>query len=72
MESIVIPPKRKAPFCFTLETEWFRTMADGGTITMVNQRRIARDSEGRIYQERRFLVPKNGKQESKGECYSNR
>ena len=65
MESVAIPPKTKAPFSLTLQTEWVRTMADGGTITMVNQRRIARDSEGRIYQERRFLVPKNGKQESK-------
>jgi hypothetical protein len=36
-------------------------MSDGGTITTENQRRIARDSEGRIYEERWFLVPKNGK-----------
>jgi hypothetical protein len=37
---------------------------DGGTITGVNQRRIARDGKGRIYQERWFLVPKNGKVDS--------
>jgi len=65
LESIVIPPKAGAPFTLTLETEWVKTLYDGGTITSVNQRRIARDSSGRIYQERWFLVPKNGKIESK-------
>jgi hypothetical protein len=65
LESIVIPPKPKAPFTLLLETEWARGLADGGTITTANKRRIARDSEGRIYQERWFLVPKNGKAESR-------
>ena len=64
LESIVIPPKVNAPFSLLLQTEWVRTLPDGGTITTVNQRRIARDTEGRIYQERWFLVPKNGKAES--------
>jgi hypothetical protein len=61
LESIVIPPKAQAPFTLLLETEWVKTLSDGGTMTLVNKRRIARDSEGRIYQERWFLVPKNGK-----------
>lgn len=39
-------------------------LADGGTITLMNRRRIARDSDGQIYQERWFLVPKNGNIES--------
>jgi hypothetical protein len=64
LESIVIPPKVGAPFALTLQTEWVKTLYDGGTITSVNQRRIARDSNGRIYQERWFLVPKNGNIES--------
>jgi hypothetical protein len=64
LESIVIPPKAKAPFTLVLETEWARGLADGGTITTANKRRMARDTEGRIYQERWALVPKNGKQES--------
>lgn len=64
LESIVIPPKAKAPFTLILETEWDRGLADGGTITTANKRRIARDAEGRIYQERWLLVPKNGTQES--------
>ena len=64
LESIVIPPKPNAPFTLTLQTEWIKTLYDGGTITTVNQRRIARDGKGRVYQERWFLVPKNGKVES--------
>ncbi len=64
LESIVIPPKPDAPFTLTLSTEWVKTFYDGGTTTMVNQRRIARDAKGRIYQERWFLVPKNGKIQS--------
>src|SRR5882724_5996642 len=58
LESVVIPPKAKAPFTLILETEWIRGLSDGGTITLVNKRRIARDADGRIYQERWLLVPK--------------
>jgi hypothetical protein len=65
LESIVIPPKAQAPFSMLLQTEWVRTLSDGGTITVVNERRIARDSDGRIYEERWFLVPKYGKDESR-------
>lgn len=65
LQSIFIPPKMKAPFSLTLHTEWVKTLADGSTITVLNQRRISRDSQGRIAQERAFLVPKNGKVESR-------
>lgn len=65
LESIVIPPKRDAPFTLSLQTEWVRSLPDGGTITIANQRRIARDAEGRIYQERWVLVPKDGNVESR-------
>jgi hypothetical protein len=61
LESIVIPPKAEAPFTLTLQTEWVKTLYDGGTITSVNQRKIARDAKGRIYQERWYLVPRTGK-----------
>jgi hypothetical protein len=60
MESIFIPPLKEAPFSLVLATEWSRPMANGGTFTLANQRRIARDSRGRIYQERWILVPKGG------------
>jgi hypothetical protein len=41
-----------------------RGVEDGGTLTTANQRRIARQSNGRFYQERWVLVPKNGPVES--------
>jgi hypothetical protein len=59
LQSIVVGPKAGAPFTLTLETEWEKQLYDGGTITFVNKRRIARDASGRIYQERWALVPKN-------------
>jgi hypothetical protein len=61
LESLVIPPTAQAPFTLLLETEWVKSLSNGGTMTLLNKRRIARDGEGRIYQERWFLVPKNGK-----------
>ena len=61
MQSIFIPPKAGAPFSLTLGTEWTRSMENGGTFTLVNERHVVRDSKGRIYQERWFLVPKGGK-----------
>jgi hypothetical protein len=64
LESIVIPPRPKAPFTLELETEWVRGLSDGGNITLTNKRRIARDAEGRIYQERWLLVPRTGQAES--------
>jgi len=65
LQSIFIPPLQNAPFTATVHTEWVRPLADGGTFTLVNQRRIARDSQGRIYQERWYLVPKDGKMQSR-------
>jgi len=48
LESIVIPPKANAPFFLLLQTEWVKTLHDGGTIISENQRRMARDTIGRI------------------------
>jgi hypothetical protein len=58
MESIFVPPKPNAPFSMKLAAEWTRPMAGGGSFTLVNERAIMRDRQGRIYQERRILVPK--------------
>ncbi len=60
LESIVIPPIPNAPFTATLATEATKYAADGASMTFVNERHLARDTRGRIYQERWFLVPKNG------------
>ncbi|MCU1301274.1 MAG: hypothetical protein JWQ87_1558 [Candidatus Sulfotelmatobacter sp.] len=59
LESIVIPPIPNAPFSATLATEAVKYAADGTTMTFVNERHLARDKQGRIYEERWFLVPKN-------------
>jgi hypothetical protein len=64
LESIVIPPIPNEPFAATLDTEWVKYAGEGATITMVNERHIARDGRGRIYEERWYLVPKNGKVKS--------
>ncbi len=64
LESINVPPKTNAPFTLVLETEWVRGLPDGGSITTINKRRIARDADGRIYMERWFLVPKDGNYKS--------
>ncbi len=60
MQSIFVPPIPSAPFTLTLSTDWSRPLANGGTVTLSNQRHIARDSHGRIYQERWMLVPRGG------------
>lgn len=62
--SILIPSQPNAPFSATVKTEWIRQLADGSTITLVNHRAIARDKAGRIFQERRLLVPDDGQQQS--------
>ena len=62
--SILIPSLANAPFSATVTTESVRQLADGSRITLVNRRAIARDTAGRIFQERRLLVPEDGKHES--------
>jgi hypothetical protein len=55
--SIVVPPLPNAPFSATVNTEWTRSLENGATMVVKNHRLIARDAQGRIFQERRFLVP---------------
>ena len=64
LESIEIPSIAHAPFYATLDTEWERPLAGGGSYTYQNERHVARDSAGRVYEERWYLVPKNGKMQS--------
>lgn len=64
LDGIIITPMPNAPFNALLDTEWVKSMADGGTMTLINERRIARDSRGHIYEERWALVPKSGKVKS--------
>src|ERR1700676_5372349 len=64
LQSIYIPPLLKAPFTATVHTEWTKPIPGGGSFTMVNERRVARDSRGRIYEERWLLVPRGGRLKS--------
>ena len=57
VESIDIPPQTNAPFTAVVTTEWTRMMPDGSTATMKNHRTVARDSLGRVFQERRNFSP---------------
>ncbi len=64
-QSTYIAPIANAPFTAIVHMEWTRPMVEGSSSALVNQRRVARDSRGRIYQERGPLVPKNGSAESR-------
>lgn len=60
------PPKPGAPFMAVAKTTWMQILPDGSTVTHQNERVVARDAEGRIFQERRSFipVPDDGKSQS--------
>ncbi len=57
LQSITITAKAGAPFQATVVTSWKRRLEDGTETTIYNHRTVARDSTGRIFQERRYLTP---------------
>lgn len=57
IQSLAIPPTANEPFSAVVGTEWTRVLPDGTTSTLKNHRTIARDSEGRIFEERRYFSP---------------
>jgi hypothetical protein len=61
--NITIPAVAHAPFSSVVTAEWTKTLEDGSTVTRQNHRVVLRDGAGRIYQERRTLVPKGGQAE---------
>ena len=62
VESIEIPPQTNAPFRAVVTTEWTRILPDGSTGTIRNHRTVARDSLGRVFQERRNFAANGDKQ----------
>ena len=54
---LYFPPKPSAPFMAIAKTLWVRTLPDGSTVTTKNERVVARDMDGRIFQERRTFTP---------------
>jgi hypothetical protein len=61
LESLTILPETNAPFSATVTTEWTKILVDGSKQTNWNHRTIARDSSGRVFQERRFFMPDGDK-----------
>jgi hypothetical protein len=57
IQSIAVLPLTGASFSATVTTEWTRILADGSTATVKNHRTVARDSTGRIFEERRSFAP---------------
>jgi hypothetical protein len=62
LESVVILPIPSAPFTAVVTTEWTKIMPDGSTGTVKNHRTVARDSLGRVFEERRYFTPDGDKQ----------
>lgn len=54
---LYFPATANAPFSAIAHTTWVRTLPDGSSETHENERVVARDNEGRIFQERRTFVP---------------
>lgn len=61
--SITITAAPNAPFSSVVTTEWVKMLPDGSSITRHNRRIVVRDSAGRIFQERRTLVPNDSQAE---------
>jgi hypothetical protein len=62
VQSINIPTITNAPFSAVVVTEWTKIMPDGSTALMKNHRTVARDSLGRVFEERRYFTPDGDKQ----------
>jgi hypothetical protein len=54
---LYFPPKTNAPFMAIAKTVWVQTLPDNSTVTRQNERVVARDMDGRIFQERRTFIP---------------
>ncbi len=61
--SITLTPLAGAPFQATVNTVWTKHLPDGSTSILTNHRFVARDGQGRVYQERRTFVPEGSDRE---------
>ena len=64
LQSINVPPLTNAPFTAVVTTEWTKLLPDGSQATTANRRTIARDSSGRIFEERRYFAPNGDTRET--------
>jgi len=65
VEGIKVLPLAGKPFSGRSTTEWTRTLEDGTVVTTRLYAMVARDSQGRIYREKRKFVPSNSDQQSR-------
>jgi hypothetical protein len=65
VQSIDVPPIANSPFSANVVTELTTIMPDGSKATLWNHRLIARDSSGRVLQERRWFDPHGDTQETR-------
>ena len=65
IQSIQIPSIPNAPFSATVVTELTTIMPDGSKRTIWNHRLVARDSAGRVFEERRFFSPTGKTEETR-------
>jgi hypothetical protein len=63
--SIAVPPLPNVPFSATVNTEWISYLRDGASRALRNHRLIARDRQGRVFQERRYFAPDGDRQETR-------
>jgi hypothetical protein len=64
VEGIKVLPLAGKPFSGRSTTEWTRTLEDGTVVKTHLFAMVARDSQGRIYRERRHFVPSDSSQQS--------
>ncbi len=62
LQSIDIPAITNSPFSAVVVTEWTRILPDGSSALVKNHRTVARDSVGRVFEERRYFTPDGDKQ----------
>lgn len=65
IQSVDIPAIPNAPFSAVVVTEFTRILPDGSKQTTWNHRSVARDSAGRVFQERRFFAPHGDLEETR-------
>src|SRR5580698_7631075 len=64
VDGIKVLPASGKPFSGRSTTEWTRTLEDGTVMTTHLYAMVARDSQGRIYRERRHFVPSDSTRQS--------
>lgn len=62
VELLAIPDK---PFIANTRTDWTRVLEDGSRVKVYLEARLARDSQGRTYRERRTFVPEGSAAKSR-------